>query len=143
MPNFSKSSLAHLETCVPEIRGVLNVVVKKFDCRVTCGRRGEEAQNAAYHTGASKKKWPESVHNAEAPKLSKAVDVIPYPVNWKDWKRFHYFAGWVMATARSMGYVFRWGGDWDRDTDLRDQTFFDLPHFEYVGLVSELEGGAK
>ena len=31
-----------------------------------------------------------------------------------------------------MGIDLRWGGDWDRDTEVRDNTFDDLVHFEIV-----------
>jgi hypothetical protein len=30
------------------------------------------------------------------------------------------------------GINLRWGGDWDRDSDLKDQTFNDLGHIEVV-----------
>ena len=37
----------------------------------------------------------------------------------------------IMATAKRLGYNnMRWGGDWDKDFDLDDQTFNDLCHFE-------------
>jgi len=29
-----------------------------------------------------------------------------------------------------MGIRLRWGGDWDGDTELDDNKFDDLPHFE-------------
>jgi peptidoglycan L-alanyl-D-glutamate endopeptidase CwlK len=37
-----------------------------------------------------------------------------------------------MGIAAKMGIKIRWGGDWDRDEELHDQTFFDLPHFELI-----------
>ncbi len=54
-------------------------------------------------------------------------------VRWKGvWNlcRFYYFAGFVMGTAAAMGVRLRWGGDWDGDTELDDQKFRDLVHFE-------------
>jgi hypothetical protein len=32
--------------------------------------------------------------------------------------------------AEETGVDIRWGGDWDGDRSLEDQTFHDLPHFE-------------
>ncbi len=29
-------------------------------------------------------------------------------------------------------YPERWGGDWDRDGQLKDHRFIDYPHFELV-----------
>ncbi len=49
-----------------------------------------------------------------------------------------YFAGFVMATAKQLkdkGLIthdMRWGGDWDRDTEVKDNVFQDYPHFELV-----------
>ena len=59
-----------------------------------------------------------------------ALDVCPYPIDWNDKDRFYNFAGLVKGIAISMDIKIRWGGDWDGDNDLKDQTFFDLPHFE-------------
>jgi hypothetical protein len=59
-----------------------------------------------------------------------AVDVAPYPVDWNDKERFYYFAGFVKGVASSLGISIRWGGDWNSDNNLKNQTFFDLPHFE-------------
>ena len=64
--------------------------------------------------------------------LSEAVDIAPYPINWKDTEKFYYVAGIVMGVAGMLGIELRWGGDWDRDDDLHDQTFMDLGHFELV-----------
>lgn len=127
MPRFSAQSRGHLDTCSEGLQRVFERVVAAYDCTVICGHRGKEAQNEAFRTGASKKQWPESNHN-DLP--SRAVDVAPYPIDWKNLKRFYHFAGYVQAVGEEMGVRIRWGGDWDSDRDLDDQTFFDLVHFE-------------
>ena len=69
-----------------------------------------------------------------------AVDVAPYPIDWHDQRRFDYFAGHVMATAKLLHYEgfmrhrVRWGGDWNNDGQLRDNEFNDLVHFELMGI---------
>jgi peptidoglycan L-alanyl-D-glutamate endopeptidase CwlK len=127
MPHFSERSMKKLETCDPSLQTLFNEVIKNFDCTVLCGHRGEEEQNEAYHSRRSKKPWPQSKHN----KLpSDAVDVAPYPINWNDEERFYYFAGYVQGVASQMGIKIRFGGDWDSDTEVDDQDFNDLPHFE-------------
>ena len=68
---------------------------------------------------------------------SLAVDVAPYPINWSDKERFYFFAGYVKATADQMKIKIRWGGDWDGDTKVRDQTFMDLPHYELIETEEE------
>jgi len=47
-----------------------------------------------------------------------------------DRERFTYFAGYVVGIAYQMGLKIRWGGDWDMDTQVKDNNFDDLPHFE-------------
>ena len=102
-------------------------VVRGFDCTIVCGHRGEEDQNEAYKRGNSKVKYPHGRHNANP---SRAVDVAPYPIDWTDRDRFNYFAGYVKGVASQMGLNIIWGGDWDNDTDLKDNGFDDLVHFE-------------
>lgn len=127
MPSFSQRSRARLITCDKRLQDLFEEVVKGFDCIILQGHRGEEEQNRYYAEGKSKLKYPQSKHN-KIPSL--AVDVAPYPVNWSDKERFYYFAGYVKGIAQFLGIELRWGGDWDSDTHIHDQTFFDLPHFE-------------
>ncbi|MBW2635997.1 MAG: M15 family peptidase [Deltaproteobacteria bacterium] len=138
MPSHGRTSKRRLDGCSDPVKRVMTEVVKTFDNSILTGIRDKEEQEAAFNSvpQASKKHWPDSVHNVEEPgDLSDAVDAAPYPIDWEDRERFHYFAGYVLATARAMGYVFRWGGDWDRDTEVNDNEFDDLVHFEYVGNV--------
>lgn len=131
MPKYSKQSLHRLATCDERIQRVFNEVIKHFDCSITCGHRTQEEQDALFYATPKRTqvKWPNGKHNT---KPSKAVDAVPYPVNYIDRERFTYFAGFVVATALSMGIRLRWGGDWDSDTELDDNDFDDLPHFELV-----------
>ena len=127
MPKFAAASLSKLNTCDKRLVQVFTEVVKHFDCTVLCGFRGEEGQNLAFKAGNSKFPWPKSEHNK---KPSRAIDVVPYPIDWTDANRMRFFAGFVTGIAKSMGVNLRWGGDWDKDTELKDQEFNDLPHFE-------------
>lgn len=127
MPTFSTISAQRLVTCDPRLQAVMNEVVKHFDCAILCGHRNEQDQEQAFADGKSKSHFPMSKHN-HLPAW--AVDVAPYPIDWKDMARWRYFAGFVMGVAAAQGVKLRWGGDWDRDTDLSDNRFNDLPHFE-------------
>lgn len=127
MSSFSHSSLSRLKTCHPDLQRLFTEVVKNYDCAVLCGHRTEAEQNMAFKTGVSKAAWPLSRHNTTP---SEAVDVVPYPINWNELRRFYHFAGYVLATAKSLGIELRWGGDWDMDYDFNDNRFNDLPHFE-------------
>ena len=98
-----------------------------FDCSILEGHRGEVAQNAAFDDEKSTLRWPNGNHNSYP---SKAVDVAPYPIEWGDRERMTLFAGFVLGIARAKGIPLRWGGDWDRDTEVADNDFDDLVHFE-------------
>jgi len=127
MAKFGKTSKKRLETCDERLQSLFNEVVKVFDCSILVGHRGEEDQNKAYKEGNSQVKWPKGKHNK---KPSSAVDVAPYPIDWEDRERFSYFAGFVKGVAYRLNIPLRWGGDWDGDTELSDNNFDDLVHFE-------------
>ncbi len=129
MPAFGKASQEKLATCDPRLQKVFNEVIKHFDCTVIEGHRGEAAQNKAFAEGKSKLKYPQGKHN-KTPSL--AADVLPYPIDWNDTNRMRYFAGFVVGIAATMGIKLRWGGDWNQNTELKDNSFNDLPHFELV-----------
>jgi peptidoglycan L-alanyl-D-glutamate endopeptidase CwlK len=119
--------MARLEECDPALIRLFMEVVTGFDCTVIEGHRPEAKQNEMVELGRSQLEWPKSKHNQEP---SQAVDVAPYPVDWEDRERFIFFGGYVKGIADSMKIGIRWGGDWDHDTQVKDNRFDDLPHFE-------------
>lgn len=133
MPKFSKRSLERLGQCHVDLQIIFKEVIKHYDCSILCGHRGKKEQDKAYKEGKSKLVFPKSKHNL-TPSL--AIDVVPYPIEWNDLKRFYYFGGFVKGIASQLlkeGFIsheIRWGGDWDSDNDFADQKFTDLPHFE-------------
>ena len=127
MPRFGRRSRKNLETCHEDLQELFNEVIKFFDCTVIQGHRGKEEQNKYFDEGKSKVKYPNGRHNANP---SNAVDVVPYPIDWKDTDRMYYFAGFVKGIAYKMGIPIRWGGDWNDNTEVKDTNFKDLPHFE-------------
>lgn len=129
MPNFSLASKTKLLTCHPELQRLFNEVIKHWDCQVLEGHRGKEAQNKAFKEGNSKLQWPKGKHN-KLPSL--AIDVAPYPIDWKDTQRFIYFAGFVKGVAIMLGINLRYGGDWNSNTQMTDETFRDLVHWEII-----------
>ena len=127
MPEFSTRSMERLSTCDPRLVELFVEVVTVYDCSVIEGRRSRERQDELYRTGFSRVRYPNSRHN---PNPSMAVDVAPCPIDWNDRERFVAFGSFVRGVAYARDVEIRWGGDWDRDFDLKDQTFMDLVHFE-------------
>jgi len=141
MPSFGKRSRGQLDTCNERIRVLMLQVVETYDTSILEGHRGQELQDLYYEKGTSKLKYPDGNHNSLP---SNAVDAQPYPFNPKSPKakiKLAHWAGYVMATFDRLktempgiykGYQLRWGGDWDSDGDLDDQTFDDYYHFEII-----------
>lgn len=136
MPRFSDVSASRLSTCDLELQILFFEVIKHVDCIVLEGHRGLEAQEEAVRKGNSKLHWPDGKHN-KIP--SNAVDVTPCPIDWKNEKRFYWFAGYVLGIAEQlkqqgkMTKSIRYGGDWNMNMDITDETGLrDLVHFELV-----------
>lgn len=127
MPKFSTRSRERLETCDLRLQIVFSELIKEYDCSIVCGYRTADKQNAAFNSGNSQVKWPNSKHNNYP---SSAVDVVPYPSGWDSIEHFYYMAGRIESIAYRFGYTLRWGGNWDSDIDFDDNKFMDLGHWE-------------
>ena len=127
MPHFGRKSKERLNTCDSNLQKVFNEVIKHVDCSVLEGHREKDRQNKLFEEGKTKVKYPDGRHNRQP---SSAVDVTPYPVDWKDRERQTLFAGFVIGVASQLGINLRWGGDWDQDFQVVDNRFDDFPHFE-------------
>ena len=127
MAKFSRRSKDRLNTCHKDLHKVFNEVIKHVDCSVLEGHRSCARQNKLYEEGKTKVRYPKGRHNASP---SRAVDVVPYPIDWNDRERFHLFSGFGIGLARGMGITLRWGGDWNMNFEVDDNKFDDFPHFE-------------
>ncbi len=130
MPKFSKLSAERLSECDKRLQDVMNLAIQRVDFSVICGHRGKALQDSAYKLGKSKLQWPKSKHN-HVPSF--AVDIVPYPFKTEYWSQPQVWADLakeIKAAADELGVKIRWGGDWDRDGDWKDEKFFDGPHFE-------------
>jgi len=120
-------SRKNLETCHEDLQRLFNAVDSIFPIVITEGYRNKVMQKYLYNIGRSKVR--RSKHNIEP---SEALDVYPTPINWQNTKRMYYLGGLIRGIAISMEIKIRWGGDWDGDTEILDQSFNDLGHFELV-----------
>ena len=129
MAEFGKTSKLRLLSCDYKLQEVFKEVIKYVDCSILEGHRNEDSQNKLYDEGKTKVRYPNGRHNATP---SRAVDVVPYPVDWNDRERFHLFVGFVLGIAQSMDIKLRWGGDWNMNFEVDDNKFDDFPHFELI-----------
>ena len=125
---FSEASKERLATLDPRLRAVVERAATRWDITVIEGHRDPRRQQQLFMAGKTKVRH--SKHN-ENP--SHAADLAPYPIDWDDTERFRRFGEYVLGVADGMGVSLRWGGDWDGDTDVTDQSFNDLVHFELRG----------
>ena len=143
MPNFSRRSRAIVDTCHNDIIAVCNELILITDFTVLHGHRKPEEQFELFKRGRFYKEgeWVLSnktlvvTHYDGYKKLSKhngdpsdAIDITPYPINWKNLKRIHFLAGSFLTMAyrlRIQNIItssFSWGGHWNK--------FKDYPHFQ-------------
>ena len=137
MYKFSKRSKDNLASVSINLQKLFNEVIKEIDCTVICGHRSPEEQFELYKKGRVNKdfKWivvdkakvvtnidgraKKSNHNYLP---SRAVDVVPYPLDWNDITAFKKLGEVVKRKAKELGIKISWGGDW--------QSLKDYPHFE-------------
>ena len=105
---------------------VLNELIKIMDVTIIEGKRSAERQAELLEKGATKVKYSRHMDG-------KAVDLAPYPINWNDREHFHYMGGMIRGIAKQMKVNVRWGGDWDGDGEVADNSFDDLVHIELKG----------
>lgn len=118
---YGPTSRRHRLTLHPDLQRLFDSVLKFEDHSLLCGYRGPKEQARAYKGGRSNAEWPYSNHNSYP---SRAVDVAPWPIDWRDEERFVLFAGRVQGHADVLGIEIRWGGKFE---GLRD-----LGHFELI-----------
>ncbi|MGH9858077.1 MAG: M15 family peptidase [Acidobacteriota bacterium] len=131
---FSRRSQEQLDTCDVKIKRVFGGIIEVRDCKILEGIRGRSRQIELFISKKSKLDWPNSKHNRVP---SQAVDVVPWPFPqeaWEDREFWVEWTSWVKGFATGMGVTLISGFDWDNDYDLRDQKFYDGPHFELVEI---------
>ena len=129
MYKFGKKSKEKLDTVEDKLANLATAVLAHVDIGVLEGYRNKATQNEYYREGKSKLEYPLSKHNSYP---SIAIDLGVYVNGRLTWdpKYYYQLAGFMLAYAEMQGISIRWGGDWDMDGDLGDQTFNDLVHFE-------------
>ncbi len=142
MYKLSKRSLTNLQGVNTNLVKVVQraIEIAKQDFMVTEGLRSREQCCINYGKGRtaqqciqkgvpakyaqpniSKVTW---LNNPFASKHSqgRAVDLVPYPVDWNDLAKFRLIAEAMKQAAKELDVSINWGGDWQKTKDY--------PHFE-------------
>lgn len=102
-----------------------------FDITVLEGVRSYERQQELLKQGATKVSVSRHMSG-------NAIDIAPYPIDWKDTKRFKQMAHEMFKAAHELGIAIRWGGNWSRVDENQPypplkpghKPLIDMPHFE-------------
>jgi peptidoglycan L-alanyl-D-glutamate endopeptidase CwlK len=114
MNTFGARSERNLVGVHPSLVAWAREVIKYMDvCILDGGGLRTQAQataNAINGTGVKN-----SLHMKQADGFGHALDLIPYPINWKDTKRFDELREIGYREADKMGLLIQNGADWDMD----------------------------
>ena len=129
---LSNTSLARLkgvdETLVRVVKRAIEIC--EIDFKVLEGMRTLERQRELYAQGRTAPgnivTWTMNSKHLEG----KAVDLVPYPIDWNNLKKFDAIAKAMFEAAKEMDVNIRWGADWDGDGNYREKGEHDSPHFE-------------
>lgn len=129
---LGKTSLARLqgvdETLVNVVKRAIEI--SEVDFTVMEGVRTLERQRELYAQGRTAPgkivTWTMKSRHIEG----KAVDLVPYPLDWNDIEKFNKIKDAMFQAARELDVNLRWGADWDGDGNYREKGEYDSPHFE-------------
>lgn len=125
--HLSEKGKALLSQCKQPLQDVINKSFEKmpFDITILPSTvRTEQEQRDNVAKGVS---WTmKSKHLT-----GEAVDMAPYPVDWKDLSRFEEMAKVVFEASKELNIPVKWGGTWKSTTDgWKQNKKYDGPHFE-------------
>jgi peptidoglycan L-alanyl-D-glutamate endopeptidase CwlK len=135
MFQLSNRSLSRLQDVNPQLIKIILLAIKRtpvdFGVAWMGGKRTPEEQNQLFKEGYSKCDGYEKISKHQ---LGNAVDLNVF-VDSKlieNKEMLCLVAGVMFACANEMNVNIRWGLDWNRNGDIRDNTFNDIYHFELI-----------
>lgn len=140
--SLSQKSLSRLEGVHPRLVEVVKCAIAftTVDFMVLEGVRTQARQDELYAQGRTKPgnkvTWTRNSNHFINKKtgFGHAVDLVPYPVDWLDLKKFNAISHAMFMAADTLNTPIRWGADWDRDGLPRERGESDSPHFELWGF---------
>lgn len=137
---LSPASLRKLEGVHPDLVRVVKQAIRitNQDFSILEGVRTPERQKELYAQGRTKPgqivTWTLKSNHFINPETGygHAVDIVPYPLDWNDPKKFDAIYRAMMSAAKELGVEIRSGMDWDRDGKLREKGEQDSPHWEVI-----------
>ena len=126
MFKFSKKSLEKINNPKfhPKLKLLLAEAIKTspIDFTVLETVRTIEQQKIYVAKGTSKTMKSRHIPSTNKSGLCEAFDIAPYPIDWKNIKRFIILSQHIKRIAQNLHINIAYGGDW--------KTFKDYPHYE-------------
>ncbi len=126
MYKFGAKSLAKLndKQVHPKIKQLMLEAIKTspMDFTILETVRSEKTQQIYYKRGATRTMKSRHIPSSNLSGFCEAVDIAPFPIDWKNIQAFKNLAEHIKSVAKKLGIEINWGGDW--------RTFKDYPHFE-------------
>ena len=129
---LGKTSIARLKGVDEQLVNIVKraIEISEVDFTVLEGVRTLERQRELYAQGRTAPgkivTWTMKSRHIEG----KAVDLVPYPLDWNDLDKFDKIKNAMFQAAREQDVNLRWGADWDSDGKYREKGEYDSPHFE-------------
>lgn len=149
MPAYSAKSEAVYNELHPKLREIFAVAESAWDHTLLDGLRTIDEQRKNIAKGVSK--TMASKHLADSEGYARAVDAMPYPVDWVAVEQgllaikrhvppsnamavleAYMFSGFIAGIAAAKGIPIRQGTDWDGDRQFEEHSFIDIPHTELL-----------
>ena len=148
--NLSQKSLDRMNGVDERLQRVVKLAIQlsKQDFMVLEGVRSREQCMVNYGKGRTiaqcvAKDVPAQYANPKVAKVTwlnnpfsskhcygKAVDLVPYPIDWNTPSKFDEIAKAMFQAAKQLGVSIRWGADWNSNGRPREKGETDSPHFE-------------
>ena len=122
---FSKKSLDKINNPKfhPKLKQLLLEAIKTtpIDFTVLETVRTIEQQRIYVTKGTSKTMKSRHIPSTNKSGLCEAVDIAPYPIDWKNIAKFKQLSEHILKVAKQLGINIEWGGMWK----MRD-----MPHYQ-------------
>lgn len=130
MFKFGKTSKQNLKGVHPDLVKLAEkaISLSEIDFTVIQGLRTLKQQQENVKKGVS---WTLNSKHL----TGRAIDVVPYPVDWNDLTKFAKINEAFKKASQELNIRYRWGGDWNMNDSYKDEIkrgSYDGGHFELL-----------
>lgn len=137
MFKLSAASEGMLKGVHPDLVKVVRRAIELTDLDFKVGEGVRTLARQKTLVASGKSKTLNSRHIPGKDGLGKAVDLWVIKGGTVVWTQADYvhLSKFVLQAAKELGVSIRWGGDWDGDSNWKEEKFFDGPHYELSSKI--------